>query len=235
MVCVLGTNRYICPPGRYGCYDRFDWLATQHGFSLDLCPIDNVNRSVIVGQLGAMQSFLVQADTDKDRRAAAAIFHKQWRKTCKLELRGLDDFAIEAVTESAQKLLLPPYKRFLEKKEPARAPYRAAVAALQQPVAVAPPQPAQQPVYYQQAQPVQYAPGGPACPPGFQLTAIAAAKPVVPPGGGRPPSRGIASTKPGETFPTSHFVRPCAYCQHAGHAGDTCWKTYPELRALNSH
>ena len=38
---------------------------------------------------------------------------------------------------------------------------------------------------------------------------------------------------PTRSFPQQHFVKPCMYCNYPAHAGDQCWKTFPELRSLN--
>jgi hypothetical protein len=202
---------------------------------------DDVQREIVLGQMEALSEFFVKADMDKDRKSAALTFEKQLKKVCRLELRGMDDFAIEDISERVQLLLNPAaaYKKFTER---AATPARAPRAAAQHPVT---PTRHPGPAYYQQAPAQAYSPAPAACPPGYQLTPIAAPLPVAqatiapqpyaPPGGGRPLPRGIASTKPGEIFPPAHFTRPCTYCSHAGHAGDSCWKTYPELRALNGH
>jgi hypothetical protein len=194
-----------------------------------LACADDENRAVVVGQLEAMTKFFIQSDLDRDRKHAAITFAKQLKRVLRLELKGLDEFASDAISERAQNLVDPPYKRFSERARQPQA--RSTPSAQPQRGPALAPAP-----YYQQPQQQLYAsPSRPACPPGFQLTPIspASAAPAAPPGGGRPPSRGIAATKPGESFPASHFSRPCTYCSHAGHAGDTCWKTYPELRALN--
>jgi hypothetical protein len=205
-------------------------------FTTLLWRADDGLRSVVLEVMDLLATFFVQADEDKDRRPAAATFEKKFKRLARGSLKEVDDAIIEALLDQIQIVLNPPYQKYKEKpKAASRTPTRVA-----------------SPTYYHQPQQAMYAsptrpheqqamyasPSQPACPPGFQLTAIAAAPArASPPGGGRPiqPSCGIAATKPGEIFPSSHFTRPCTYCAHAGHAGDTCWKTYPELRQLNGH
>jgi hypothetical protein len=222
----------------------FNWLMTYAGrdgmtFAIALVTgllPDSRNRAVVISQLEAMAAYFVQADTDKDRKPAASVFEKQLRRVLRRDLKGTSDDDIEALVESASTLTSPPYKRFSDaatpRKQAGRAPGWHATAVAQQSHS---PVQAPAPMYYQQPQPVAFAsPTQPACPPGYKLTAIApASASATPPGGGRAPPRGIASTKPTEVFPPSHFVRPCAYCSHANHTGDHCWSTYPTLRALN--
>ena len=58
--------------------------------------------------------------------------------------------------------------------------------------------------------------------------------PIPIPAGGRRPQIGISTIKPLESYPASHFTRPCAYCKHTAHIGDNCWVTYPMLRMANA-
>ena len=196
------------------------------------------HRAVVLGQLEALMAFFVQADIDKDRKHAGASCEKQLRRLMR-HVKGLDEYVLEGISDRSQILLAPPYKRFTDPR-PVRPPpqprggaghaqqHAQQQHAQQQPSPVYYQQVAQQPVYASQTQ------AQPQCPPGYQLTAIAPAT-GSPPGGGRAPPRGIAITKPTEVFPAAHFTRPCTYCAHNGHAGDNCWKTYPELRSASGH
>ena len=217
-------------------------FSTPH---TNLSLADSGMRSVVLAQLEAMRAFFMQADLDKDRKAACGTFEKQLKRLFRAELKDLPDESTDAIFDRAQFLLCPPHKRFAEKSATTPGRHSRAAVAAQLPAA---PTPAPAPIFYPQAQqpyqpipppyqppqqPVYASPSQPACPPGYQLTPVSTSAPSPPPGGGRPPPRGIAATKPGEVFPPTHFTRPCHYCSHAGHAGDNCWKTYPELRALN--
>jgi hypothetical protein len=45
---------------------------------------------------------------------------------------------------------------------------------------------------------------------------------------------GKAQQDPTRTYGPAHFAKPCMYCAYPAHCGDQCWKTFPELRALNT-
>ena len=194
-----------------------------------LADDDEGKRATALGLLEALSAFFVAADAAKDRKHASTTCEKQMRRLMRTMKDHLDDFDIDRISDSAMNLLSPPHKRFSEqaKARPTPAPMYAQLA--EQPAPIYYQQHHQLPPVYAARSPQMASYPQPACPPGYQLAAPSAG----PPGGGRLPSRGIAATKPLEVFPPGHFIRPCAYCAHAGHAGDHCWKTYPELRALN--
>ena len=114
-----------------------------------------------------------------------------------------------------------------------------AYAAAPQPAYAAAPQPAYaavpQPTYVAAPQPAYAVVPQPtyAAPPGFQLVPCASGGPPPTAPGQRKVSVGKSQQDPTKTYRTAHYVKPCVYCGSTYHGGDHCWKTYPELRALN--
>ena len=239
---------------------HYNWLITHAGVdvsayfkaALNVAWPECEEKELTVSLIEEAVAFMLRADKARDRKAAGVDFMKRLKKVTK----GLDDEEVEALLEAAELLVDPKYAKdrgfdgannrgFDGAKEGNAGggavqskygrygrPY--SVPAVAQPAAAA-----AGPTAY--ASPTAYAtPTAYMAPAGFQLvpcTQPAATVPMAGAGGGavaRPRTVGKAALDPTKTYPPAHFARPCMYCAFPAHSGDGCWKTFPELRPLNS-
>jgi hypothetical protein len=230
---MLGVMKSALATKDKASVEVYNWLITEAGLdmleyakaSVSLAwPEESEEKDLVLHLFAAASTFVKKADRDKDRKQAGAELGKKVSKF----VRGRGEEAGEALLEAAELLTSPRYVKSRGFDEGVAASKYGRYGWARSGTAYSAPA---------AAQPAAAAPAA-YVPPGFQLVpcAQAVATPLGGAGGGAAarPKVGKAALDPTKVYPPAHFARPCMYCQYPAHSGDGCWKTFPELRPLNS-